>query len=424
MKQLRILFLLLCATQALAQSTTLKLYRVGDQVVTETSSQTISYPSTAITVRAQGTSIYTLLNGSQLYYSSAAQFQDQNGMPYGSTVTSAVNAYLGTIPAISGGGSGGTTTTNASQLISGTLSDDRLSTNVVKQADFISGLAGKAPASIVTTVAATQTAVAGLQTTKLNAADTAGVNGFARKNVVAAIKNRSDSTYNAYKNSISYDDTYFLRPVSSTATAGDAKLYQLPDGRVYSVGINYVRKVQFAADSFPINAIPSTPVVEDVRFVQPTPANITTSGSGTGDVNNSGSGTGSVTSIKKLGTTEGSYFRLPVPNVNLVNIIIAIPQTSNAAIVIGGDKSANLYSNQSTVGLGVIANKFLEFKREGNSLVLRIADNAAGLSSAAPVFTGINFLTAGAVAKLIVDYPNPPGSNTDVQPITGYALEL
>ncbi|WP_179830309.1 hypothetical protein, partial [Spirosoma fluviale] len=118
-----------------SETTAIRLYRVNDHLVRAEGdgSNPVSYSYGNVNVRAINDLIeVSIVSGSTSYYLPSLFLNDQ-GIPYGTTVSSAINAYLLNLPATSGTGSSETAvTTNASSLTSGTLDDARLSENVVK----------------------------------------------------------------------------------------------------------------------------------------------------------------------------------------------------------------------------------------------------------------------------------------------------
>ncbi|WP_461150339.1 hypothetical protein, partial [Spirosoma pulveris] len=118
-----------------SETTAIRLYRVNDHLVRAEAdgSNPISYSYEKVNVREANDLIEVgIVGGSTSYYFPSLFLNDQ-GVPYGTSVSSAVSAYSLNLPGASGTGSSGTAvTTDASLLTSGTLDDARLSANVVK----------------------------------------------------------------------------------------------------------------------------------------------------------------------------------------------------------------------------------------------------------------------------------------------------
>lgn len=89
------------------------------------------YDKSDIAVRQFGGLIAVVIQGTSLYYAPAKFLNDQ-GINWGTTVNAALNAYNLSIPSLGGGTGGGTATTDASQLTTGTLSEARLPNTAVR----------------------------------------------------------------------------------------------------------------------------------------------------------------------------------------------------------------------------------------------------------------------------------------------------
>ena len=150
-------FLMLASLSAQAQipeTAPLLIKRVGDQYITTDSVGTNLTSFLYEPGYAQAYGLYIKVGTNRPYkFYTPAKFRDGSNNPYGATVSDAVSAFLSSgLP--STGGSGGSATTNAGDLTTGTLNDLRLSGNVTKQGNTFNGAsqlvkldgAGKLPA--------------------------------------------------------------------------------------------------------------------------------------------------------------------------------------------------------------------------------------------------------------------------------------